>query len=211
MTTIVNTESLKDRDYYLIIDKSGSMSTPDTKNGKSRWDYARESTEAIARELQKYDPDGITVIPFNGTFKEYPNTTPEKVADIWNEQSPMGGTVLAPVLDHCFNDYLKNKKAGTAKPKGGMIVVMTDGTPEDEEKVGRSIVNFGNKLDNADEEFGISFIQVGQDAHATAFLKRLDDDLTSKYGAKNDIVDAKTMDEVESIGVVETLIAALND
>lgn len=30
-------EKLKNRDYVLMIDKSGSMSTPDAPNGWSRW------------------------------------------------------------------------------------------------------------------------------------------------------------------------------
>lgn len=57
---------------------------------------------------------------------------------------------------------------------------------------------------------GISFLQVGKDSGAHAFLKRLDDDLV-KQGAKHDIVDTKTMEELETIGLTEALIAALND
>lgn len=205
------TDLLGNRDYYLLIDKSGSMSKNDTKSGQERWMYAKENTEALARELTKYDPDGPTVITFDSSFKAYPNTTADKVETIWKEQSPSGGTVLAPVLQHVFNEYLESKKNGSAKTNGAFIVVMTDGEPQDEQDVMKSIVNFGNKLDNADNEFGISFIQVGRDTGATAFLKRLDDELVTKYGAKYDIVDAKSMDEVDQIGFVQTLIQGLND
>lgn len=206
----MNLENLKNRDYVLIIDKSGSMEETDTPSGQSRWLYAQESTLAIAKKTAEYDPDGITIIPFAGTFKTYENTTPDKVKDIWNENSPMGGTVLEPVLKSVFNNYLARKKAGTTKANGEICLVITDGQPQDEEKVARAIVDFGNKLDNADQEYGISFLQVGKDAHASAFLKRLDDDLT-KQGAKYDIVDTKTMEEVEQIGLTEALVAALED
>jgi hypothetical protein len=37
---------LRNRDYTLIIDKSGSMSTKDQAGGKSRWDVMQESTLA---------------------------------------------------------------------------------------------------------------------------------------------------------------------
>lgn len=201
---------LQNRDYVLVVDKSGSMTATDTPNGRTRWDYARESTEAIARQVTQYDPDGPTVIPFSGSFKVYENTTPEKVADIWREQSPMGGTVLAPVLRQVFNGYLTRKKNGQTKAGGEMLLIVTDGQPQDEAEVAREIVNFTRQLDNPDQEYGISFIQVGKDAEASRFLKRLDDDLV-KQGAKHDIVDTKTMDEVEQMGLTETLMAALND
>lgn len=203
-------EKLKNRDYVLILDRSGSMDEKDTPTGQSRWNYARESTEAIARKCAEYDPDGITVIPFANTYKVYASTTPEKVKDIFAEQSPMGGTVLAPVLKHVFDDYLSRKASGTTKANGEIVLVITDGQPADESAVAKAIIEFGNKLDNGDEEYGISFLQVGRDVGASNFLKKLDDDLT-KQGAKHDIVDTKTMDELETIGLTEALLAALTD
>jgi len=41
-------------------------------------------------------------------------------------------------------------------------------------------------------------------------LKKLDDDLVAQ-GAKWDIVDTKTFEEIESIGITQALIAALDD
>ncbi len=203
-------ERLKNRDYVLVIDKSGSMNETDTPNGQSRWKYAQESTHAIALKVQEYDPDGITVIPFASSFKVYENTTPATLKSVWSENEPMGGTTLGPVLDNVFSSYITRKKAGGTKANGEMLIVVTDGQPSDEGAVAKKIVDFGNKLDNADEEYGIAFFQVGRDAAATAFLKKLDDDL-GKLGAKHDIVDAKTIDEVEAIGLTEALVAALTD
>ena len=201
---------LENRDYVLVLDKSGSMSACDTKSGKSRWDEAKESTEALARKVQPFDADGITVIPFAGSFKVYDNTTPEKVADIFKENEPCGGTTLAPVLKHVFEAYKAKKKAGTTKANGEIMIVITDGQPSDENSVASEIVNFTKSLDNGDGEYGILFLQVGKDVQASAFLKKLDDDL-EKQGAKFDIVDTKTMEELENIGFTEALIAALED
>lgn len=203
-------EQLQNRDYVLIMDKSGSMGENDCQGGKSRWDFAQESTVQMAREITKLDPDGITVIPFASNFKTYENVTEAKVKDIFKENSPGGSTVLAPVLHSVFADYQKRKAAGTLKANGEILVVMTDGAPVDEADVAREIVKFANTLSNGDGEYGIQFLQVGRDPGATAFLKKLDDDLVTQ-GAKWDIVDTKTMDEFENIGVIETLVAALND
>lgn len=207
---MANIEQLKNRDYVLVIDKSGSMSASDTPTGQSRWDYAKESTMAVAKKLNEYDPDGITVIPFSGGFKVYENTTPEKVSDVFNENEPMGGTVLAPVLSHLFKSYLDRKSKGETKAHGEIVMVVTDGQPQDEAAVAQTIIDFTKKLENGDGEYGISFIQVGKDSGASAFLKKLDDDLQAK-GAKFDIVDTKTMDELENVGLTEALIAALED
>lgn len=200
---------LQNRDYYIVIDKSGSMSETDTANGKTRWDYCQESTIALSKRLNDFDPDGITVVPFSGSHKLYPNTTPDKVKDVFGENWPAGGTNLAGALQACFGDYLTAKSKGMAKSNGLMIVCVTDGVPDDEDAVAKNIVNFTKKLDH-DDEAGISFLQVGKDAHAAAYLKRLDDHL-EKEGAKFDIVNAKTVDDLENISLIDAMIAALDE
>ncbi|MGL5197117.1 MAG: hypothetical protein ACRC8Y_26305, partial [Chroococcales cyanobacterium] len=47
-----STESL----YTLIVDKSGSMMTPDGSRGKTRWSSAEESTFALAAKCEQLDP-----------------------------------------------------------------------------------------------------------------------------------------------------------
>ena len=66
---------IENRDYTLIIDKSGSMSTGDQPGGKTRWQAAEESTLALAQECEQLDPDGITVYLFSGRFRRYDNVT----------------------------------------------------------------------------------------------------------------------------------------
>ncbi len=201
-------EKLKDRDYYIVLDKSGSMVETDTPTGKSRWDYAKESVMAIATTLQEFDPDGISIVPFASHFQLYSNTTPAKLKEVYAENSPMGSTVLAPALQACFDDYDRSKKAGTAKANGAIVVIITDGQPSDENAVARAIVKFGNKLTHGREEFGLQFLQVGKDTEATAFLHRLDDNL-AKEGAKLDIVNTIPLDDVEKLGIADALMQAL--
>ena len=61
-----------------------------------------------------------------------------------------------------------------------------------------------------DEELAISMIQVGNDTQATRFLKALDDELEG-VGAKFDIVDTITIDEMEDYTLSEVLLKAIND
>jgi len=200
---------LENRDYTLIIDKSGSMATPDQKGGKNRWYAAQESTFALASKCEQLDSDGITVYLFSGKFKRYDNVTSSKVSQIFMENDPSGTTDLAAVLKNATDNYFERKNAGQTKPNGETILVVTDGEPDDRKAVMRVIIEASRKMDR-DEELAISFIQVGTDAQATRFLKVLDDELQSA-GAKFDICDTITMDDMEDMSLSEILLNAIND
>jgi uncharacterized protein with von Willebrand factor type A (vWA) domain len=200
---------LKDRDYTLILDKSGSMSTPDQRGGRSRWEAAQESTLALARKCEQFDPDGITVYTFSGRFRRYENVTAAKVEQIFLENDPVGTTNLADVLEDATADYFRRKAAGVSKPNGETILVVTDGEPDDRRAVMEVIINATRRMDR-DEELAISFIQIGNDRSATAFLKALDDQLQG-VGAKFDICDTVTADDLENMSLVDVLMNAIID
>lgn len=200
---------IEDRDYTLIIDKSNSMSMPDSKGGKSRWQAAQESTLAVARQCEELDPDGITVYLFAGRFRRYDNVTATKVEQIFQENSPSGGSMLAAVLEDALNNYFQRKTAGETKPNGETFLVITDGTPDDRKAVMQLIIEASSRIDR-DEELAISFIQVGTDAEATKFLKALDDQMQS-VGAKFDIVDTVTMNEMQGMSLTDVLMNAITD
>lgn len=191
------------RNYIVVIDKSGSMVTRDCPNGKSRWDYCQESAFALATKCDTLDEDGIDVYMFAGKFKKYNNVHATTVTDIFKENEPSGSTYLAPVLQDIFKEYF-------AKPETPItVVIITDGEPSDEREVVSSIIAATKKMDK-DEQIGMQFVQIGKDVEASAFLKRLDDNLTTE-GAKFDIVDTVTMDEQEELTLTEILERAVND
>jgi hypothetical protein len=90
-------------------------------------------------------------------------------------------------------------------------LVVTDGQPENKKSVMKAIIEATKRLDG-DEEIGISFIQIGNDSEATTFLKGLDDDIQG-LGAKFDIVDTITMEEIEKerLSLTEVLLRTLED
>ncbi|MEC4982552.1 MAG: VWA domain-containing protein [Oscillatoria sp. PMC 1068.18] len=200
---------VEERDYTLIIDKSGSMSTQDQPGSKSRWQAVQESTLALARKCEELDPDGITIYLFSSRFKRYDNVTSDKVSQVFAENDPMGRTDLASVLNDALSNYLQRKAAGETKPNGETILVITDGEPDDRKAVMRVIIEASRQIDR-DEELGISLIQVGTDKMATEFLKALDDQLQGA-GAAFDIVDTITMDDMEEVTLAEVLLNAVID
>lgn len=212
---------LLDRDFTVIIDRSGSMAEP-VAPGKTqtRWDAANEATVALARECDKYDPDGITVYAFGTRFQRFDNTTPDRVKDIFSQVKPNGSTRLAEVLEDAFygpQGYITRKRAGSAKKNGELFCVITDGHPDDEAAVAKIIVRASHDLTDPNE-VNITLIQVGDDSGAKAFLANLDDKLEAPQGqegnvkyAKYDIVDTLTVDDLGGKDLTQVLVAAVTE
>lgn len=198
---------MANRDYTLILDKSGSMSLKE--GNQTRWQMAQESTLAIARKCEQLDPDGITVYTFSSRFKRYENVTASKVEQIFVENDPMGTTNLADVLRDATQNFFKRKAAGQMTKEGETILVVTDGEPDNQRAVIEVIIQTTQQMER-DEELAISFVQVGTDAGASAFLKALDDQL-QEVGAKFDICDTITMDDMADTPLIEVLLRAIED
>jgi hypothetical protein len=204
---MITEKDLSVRNYYLVVDRSGSMSESVSKdNTTSRWDSVKEYAISFAKECEKKDPDGIDIYLFNKTFTLFANTTADKIVELFEKNGPMGGTDFVPVLTDVFNKHFAGDKAST-------VLVFTDGEPSDGDKgkkaLSQLIIDTANKLE-ADAELAVSFLQVGRDPKASEFLKSLDDNLVN-LGAKFDIVDTKTCDELDSLTIDDVLLAAVND
>lgn len=195
-------KDLSKYNFIIAIDKSGSMAMPGT-SGKQRWVEAQEATYALAAKAEKFDDDGIDVLVFGSSHKLYEGVTAEKVAQVFAENDPSGSTNTAGVLKAIFDRYTANP----AKPI--IVVVLTDGEPDDRTAVKTVIKNFAETLtDNGEgdtDQAGILFLQVGNDQSATDFLVDLDDNL----GAKFDIVDTKTLADTEEMPLADILLQAL--
>jgi hypothetical protein len=86
-----------------------------------------------------------------------------------------------------------------------LLFVATDGEPSNRAAVKQAIIDITNDVKD-EREFNISFLTVGNiDPALKSFLDSLDDDLK---GAKYDIVDVKTLEEVDFISA---FAGALND
>jgi hypothetical protein len=117
---------------------------------------------------------------------------------IFAGKTPSGSTPLAQALQAAF-------KMGGASDKKDLYIVLLDGEPDNEKAVYDVLIAQANTLQK-DNDCTVLFIQIGDDADASAFLQDLDDGLT-KRGAKFDIVDTKKASEVAQFGSFEELLA----
>lgn len=199
----IATSDLAKFDFVLILDKSGSMGNREQSyGGKTRWEQAKETTIALATKISQIDADGIDVYVFDAGFKSYKGVTEAKVEEIFQENEPGTSTAMHKPLQAAIDaHFAKNGSKPT------IIIVVTDGEPDDKQKIADIIIAATKKM-TVDEDLGISFFQIGTNAEAAKYLKMLDDNLK---GAKFDIVDAVTFEEMENKTFTEVLLNAIND
>ena len=201
MATPEQIAKLSEYDFIVAIDVSGSTSETDTKTGASRLSYMAETTIAFSRELAAIDSDGIGLVTFGASVKSYDGVNADKIKEVFATTGSRGTTPLAEALIAAL------ALAGKSDKKD-FIMVLTDGIPDNKTEVERVIREAANKM-TTDDELTILFVQVGRDAAATAFLAKLDDELT---GCKFDIVDAMTIEQAEQFdSIADLVLKAIND
>jgi hypothetical protein len=193
---------LSEYDIHVLCDNTGSMNDPNKEsdpNGPTRWQAIQETLKDFCRFACEIDDDGINMGFFGGNrFNYYANVTVDQVSGILAQQQISGGTYMARPLAQML-----------AKAKGGkkdLVVVFLDGVLDDPEETRQVILNQANSQ-TADNECTILMIQAGDNSGATRELQGYDNDLVKKYGAKFDIVDTKTVAEVNQFGSFEELLA----
>ncbi len=200
--TAASIAKLSEYDFVVVIDKSGSMGEP-VKAGSTvtRWEAVQEAAMTFVRDLEKLDSDGMGLVLFSGSsIVAQDGITSANIREVFANNSPRGSTPLAQALSAAFS------LAGKSNKKD-FIIVFTDGIPDDQPAAAQMITQAAN-LQETDDALTVLFVQVGDDPHATAYLKHLDDDLK---GAKFDIVDAKTVAEAEQFATTAELVLAAID
>ena len=150
------------RDYVLFVDKSGSMAG-------NRWDEARKAVQALAPQVTRACPLGISLYFFNDECIRIDNiTTAEQVAGFFAKEKPDRGTNLHLAMKHAFGVHNRAKKG--MQPETWLII--TDGAPDKPTHVWQLLKEEGKTFRTPDE-VTLSFIQIGNDEHATEYLRKM--------------------------------------
>jgi Mg-chelatase subunit ChlD len=160
---------LKALDLIVVIDHSGSMGDPSLRlAGKAKFEELKEDVIAVAREMGKYDADGLTVIAFSSAVRTFDGVTADKVGQVFTETSPRGTTNLTDAMK-----AVSEKAKSTDKEV--VAVIYTDGSPDDPESAMKAIAAIGTEMGRP--KIGLVFVQVGADPGAAAFLSKLDNEM----------------------------------
>lgn len=171
-------------DTIFLVDDSGSMFGP-------RWAQARGALAAVVDLAVKYDKDGVDIRFFNDEDHRGDNlTSSTDVMDLFDKVIPNGVTPTEDAMEQELGDYMVKWKKQRRKTKKLNLIVLTDGEPDEDNHVDQMIVQYAKELDRegaSKNQVGIQFVQIGDDAKATIFLKMLDNDLKRRYGIERDV------------------------
>lgn len=178
------------RQYVLCLDRSGSMSWPD--GAVSRWDTAKKAVEKIVEKCFVYDTDHkVPVYLFDDKVDFVGECIDSaQVVSIFKNFQPRGTTDLAQCLEVAMEEYAGRKRPNFEICPGTTFIVVLDGSTDDNDAVKNVLKKFAdpaNQYCNNHTQIAVSFLQVGNDPGASAFLKELDDGLMGTP----DIVDTK--------------------
>lgn len=199
MGNLNNLELNKGDNFIFCFDVSSSMQATDTPSGAQRIEYLKEKLTTFVGEAGKYDDDGIDLITFGHQVILQPKLTPASAgAIIASLHANEAATDTAGAIRKA---YQLHKQGGYEQT---VTFIATDGSPSDPNAVRETIRGIAAELKD-ENEFALSFLIVGQpDARLREFLTELDDTLK----AKHDIVDVKSLDEVD---FVSAFVGAIND
>lgn len=177
------------RQYVVICDRSGSMGTRD--GAGTRWTSAYAAVTKMIGAIFAYDVDhSVPMYLFDDEITFIGELThPDQVLNVFREHQPRGLTDLAGALDAAFKAYVGKARANFEVVPGTTLVVLLDGAADDRDAVVRVLRYYANP-DNGfisnHTQLAVSFVQIGDDADAKAFLRYLDDGLEGL-----DVVDTK--------------------
>lgn len=192
----VTAAELKNIDGIFVIDRSGSMGEASLRlPGRTKYQELQEDVAAGAREFAKYDADGLTLVPFSSSATVVDGVKPETVANVFKEYEPRGSTDLAAALTQAI------RKANDTK-KDAVVFVYTDGSPNDPAAAKAIIEAAGKSLGRP--KIGFTFVQVGNDPGAKAFLDELDTTLSV------DVVATVSAEQAENLTIPQLAWLARN-
>lgn len=171
-----------DEDHYaylaryqtvVLVDDSGSMYG-------ERWYHAKNILAKMASVVARYDADGFDVHFFNHAASDLSNVTKQEIIlQLFGDLAPAGPTPTAALLERELSRYIARYR-NDRRLRGLNLVVLTDGTPDDENEVSEIILQARNEmhaLKAGKQQIGIQFVQIGDDRELSIFFERLDDDL----------------------------------
>jgi len=163
-------EDLKQLDVVILVDHSGSMGIQSHRYpGTNRLGEVQQDVFDTAKVAEKFDADGLTVIAFSSDVQVFDKVGSLKVASVFKAFPPRASTNLTGALEAAVE-----KAKSTLK--NVVVLAYTDGAPDSKTSAKATIERAGLELGRP--KIGFTFVQVGNDALAAAFLDDLDKNMT---------------------------------
>jgi len=153
------------------------------------WKDARDALVGLVEINQKVSRDGVDLHFLNDSLNKLNVETGEKVREMFESVKPFGETPTGRRLQDLFDLYLPRIE-NDPHHRPIHLVVITDGVPTDEPE--DSLITAAMRLDRNQlppKQFGVLFMQIGDDFEATDALEDLANNIFAPHGCR-DIVTA---------------------
>ncbi|MBI1269934.1 hypothetical protein GC174_05835 [bacterium] len=199
-------------DCVLMLDCSGSMgdriiSSNDRQGVElTRFDWCRKEMLGFYQSGQGYFPEGITLVPFANKFAIVNQARTAAIQNLFNQLSPVGGTNMAHPLSFLIDDYFARKARNGGRIKPLVIAILSDG--EGNAHILRQLIIKTTQRMQYPKEILITFLAVDATDEGRPVIEALDNNLV-QAGARYDIVDSRTFEELKRYGLLKMVVAAL--
>ena len=183
----------------VLLDDSASMAAPghttwgygDYGFSKSRWEQARDLLAGIAPLVSSYSQYGIDIHFLNRTNPLLGLRTTNDVMKAFEVLRPGGGTPTGRRINEILDGYMCVLRYNRSIIPLNLVVI-TDGEAQDESTLHRAIEEHVTKIVHhgfKTHQFGIEFLQVGDDEEATRHLLKLEEEVSRHHHAfQRDVV-----------------------
>ncbi len=211
---MLDDDLLKNRDYTIIIARS-LASRSEEHPWYQEWVEAQASLIDLAKKCQEFSSNGLTLYEASSFLKKYEQTNVAQLAQLLQTNNSTNTIIqtdinLVEAIADAFSHYFQRKAAGETQPKGEIIIVVLDQHGIDGIGELQNLIVKATTMMEKNEELGITFIQVGNDATTRQFLTGLDDSLTL-VGAEFDMVDTKYWHDIPRRSITQFLFDAILD
>lgn len=208
MSSAVQANPYAGYQIVVAVDISGSMNKKEEDYGwQSRFAFVQDQIGYLAADLATFDEDGIDVITFNHDVKLTRNVdSPKAVKELFANNRAGGSTNTTGAVKQAYELHKEYRKDPNFKST--LVLVITDGKPNDPGKLESELVRISQKVKHH-AAIGFTFLQVGNDKGAEQYLQHLDD-----MKVQNDIVDRKSFTDLmegEKLSLAKVLADCLND
>jgi hypothetical protein len=186
----------------ILLDDSGSMAAPghvswgrsadySYGNQQSRWDQARNLLAGIAPLVSQYSRHGVDVHFLNHATPLLGLHTAASVTHAFRAVRPSGGTPTGRRVNEVLDGYMCALRYNRALQPLNLVVI-TDGEAQDESLLHWAIEQHVAKVVHRGfvaHQFGVEFLQVGDDDEATRHLEKLEEEVSRHHHAfQRDVV-----------------------
>lgn len=193
--------AMKDYDFIVMLDVSGSMKNFMPTEGCSQWSWCSSQISRFTQSLNNRFSKGVTLILFNHQYNVNKISSVSELQSLMRSQFPGGGTDISNPLQAAIL-----QKINTGRPT--MIVVLSDGKQQCNVS-SQEVVLTSMKTLSGPNDLKITFLQIGE-GELPLLLQDMDSGLVAK-GAPFDIVNIRTFDQVRALGLEQSVINCLTE